>query len=315
MTMFIVVLTLSVFSSLSVFPEQNNAYPDPYEVLKEYEYPVGLLPAEVTGYKLDRCTGRFSVFLKGPCHYTTETNAYPFKFDEIVTGVIRRDRITNIRGVRVKSIFGWFRIRNVFRFDDFFEIAAGAVSSEVPIEKLQASPRCGCASRCENAGPVSKTSASGSLVSLDEESSIAVKDEEKIAESDSIKRSSSTPEDVLQEKVEKPTCPSCRVSSQGIPDQDVNNFSKLSVQLGEIAQSLREINSNRLNITLLYHEVMSVRDFDELTLLRAFDYLVKNDNDGKGFLAKTPKHRAVAVEGFCEKDEVFRKKEDKDQTS
>lgn len=60
---------------------------------------------------------------------------------------------------------------------------------------------------------------------------------------------------------------------------------------------------------------MSVRDFDELTLLRAFDYLVKNDNDGKGFLVKTPRHRTVAVEGFCEKVEGFRKKEDKDQTS
>ncbi|XP_058213716.1 uncharacterized protein LOC131325452 [Rhododendron vialii] len=299
MTMSIVILTLSVLSSVSVFLQQNNAYPDAYEVLKEYEYPVGLLPAEVTGYKLDRCTGRFSVFLKGPCHYTTETLTYPFRFDEIVTGVIRRDGITNIRGVRVKSIFGWFRISSVLRFnDDFFDIAAGAASSVVRIEKLQASPRCGCESRCENAGPYS----------------VAAGVEEKIAEADSIKRSP-TPEEVLQEKVEKPTCPSCGVSSQGIPDQDVNNFSELSVQLGEIAQSLREINGNRLNITLLYHEVMSVRDFDELTLLRAFDYLVKNDNDGKGFLAKTPRHRAVAVEGFCEKVDGFRKKEDKDQTS
>lgn len=170
MTMSIIVLTLSVLSTISVFPQQNNAYPDAYEVLQEYEYPVGLLPAEVTGYKLDRCTGRFSVFLRGPCHYTTETNAYPFSFDEIVTGVIRRDGITNVRGVRVKSIsiFGWFRISNVRHLGDFFDIAAGSVSSIVPIENLQASPRCGCESRCENAGPVSKTSASCSLVSLDE---------------------------------------------------------------------------------------------------------------------------------------------------
>ncbi|KAE9448715.1 hypothetical protein C3L33_19402, partial [Rhododendron williamsianum] len=301
--MSIIVLTLSVLSTISVFPQENNAYPDAYpdayEVLKQYEYPVGLLPAEVTGYILDRCTGRFSVFLKGPCHYTTETYAYPFKFEEIVTGVIRRDGITNIRGVRVKSVFGWFRITYVQRrFDDFFDVAAGATSSLVPIEKLQASPRCGCESRCENDGP----------------HSVAAKVEEEIAEADSIKRST-TPDEVLQEKVEKPTCPSCGVSSQGIPDQDVNDFSKLSVQLGEIARSLGEINGNRLNITLLYHEVMSVRDFDELTLLRAFDYLVKNDNDGKGFLAKTPRHRTVAVEGFCEKVEGFRKKEDKDQTS
>ncbi|KAI8553742.1 hypothetical protein RHMOL_Rhmol05G0040000 [Rhododendron molle] len=298
MTMSNIVLMLSVLYTLSVFPQQNNAYPDAYEVLKEYEYPVGLLPAEVTGYKLDRCTGRFSVFLRRPCHYTTETYAYPFRFDEIVTGVIRRDGITNIRGVTVKSIFGWFRITNVLRLDDYFDIAAGATSSVVPIEKLQASPRCGCESRCENAGPYS----------------VAAKVEEMIADADSIKRST-TPEEVLQKKVEKPTCPYCEVSSQGIPDQEVNNFSKLSVQLGEIAQSLREINGNRLNITLLYHEVLSVKDFDELTLLRAFDYLVKNDNDGKGFLAKTPKHRTVAVEGFCEKVEGFRKKEDKDQTS
>ncbi|KAG5541436.1 hypothetical protein RHGRI_021304 [Rhododendron griersonianum] len=64
-------------------------------------------------------------------------------------------------------------------------------------------------------------------------------------------------------------------------------------------------------------------DFGELTLLRAFDYLVKNDNEGKAFLAKNTRHRTVSVEGFCNKNDEkhrtvsvdgFCKKDDENQT-
>lgn len=68
---------------------------------------------------------------------------------------------------------------------------------------------------------------------------------------------------------------------------------------------------------ILYIEVMKMRDFGELTSLRAFD------NKGKAFLAKNARHRTVSVEGFCDKDDEkhrtvsvdgFCKKDDENQT-
>lgn len=94
--MSIIVLTLSILSTRSIFPPRSNAYPDAYEVIKEDGYPMGLLPTVIIAYTVNRCTG----FLEEPCNYTID--AYLLRFDENITGITCKDEITNIRGVRAK---------------------------------------------------------------------------------------------------------------------------------------------------------------------------------------------------------------------
>lgn len=60
-----------------------------------------------------------------------------------------------------------------------------------------------------------------------------------------------------------------------------------------------------LNETFLHQknskEVMKETDCDRQTLLRAFYYLVKHDNEGMPSLTNSAKHQSMSVEGFCKK--------------
>ncbi|KAH7853056.1 hypothetical protein Vadar_032706 [Vaccinium darrowii] len=274
------ILSLSFLSTV-IFPQHTYAYPDAYEVLTDYNYPVGLLPTGVEGYLLDRCTGKFTVYLNQKCHFST-TSSYPLKFEKTITGILSKDRISDIRGVEAKGLlFGWYELVEVVRSDDFILINTDGISGvKMPTERFRVSPGCDCGFRCNNSASPS--------------AGAAVKVEEKIRETEDSSKQPIAP-------ASPPTSPA--------RDDDVP---KLTAQLDEIAKELQQINDDRLNVTLLYEEVMRVRDFDEETLMRAFDHLVKNENAGNGFLAKSEKHRTMAIEGFCSKKDDGRPEKKKD---
>ncbi|KAH7852129.1 hypothetical protein Vadar_020947 [Vaccinium darrowii] len=233
------------------------AYPDAYEVLKEFGYPVGLLPKEVAGYKLDRCTGEFSVYLATKrCNFST--GSYSLIFKQTITGVLNKERISRIRGVKVKGLFGWTNLDEVLQIrEGFVEISNDGVSgSTIPIEDLLVSPHCGCGFQCKNA-PLSSPQCGFGIQPKNIPSSsgsVAIKVENKLAESNFSTHSTD------------PVSPPSGFPSQETPELDVN-FSKLAAQLEDISDILEEINDRRPNITLLYDEVMKVRDFNESMLL------------------------------------------------
>ncbi|KAK9282299.1 hypothetical protein L1049_005213 [Liquidambar formosana] len=88
--------------------------PSAYDVLQEYDFPVGLLPKGIVGYELDKTTGHFSAYLDGTCSFTLE-NSYPLKYQSTITGVISKDRFSNLKGVSVKVLFPWLNIVEVVR--------------------------------------------------------------------------------------------------------------------------------------------------------------------------------------------------------
>lgn len=74
-----------------------------YEVLKSYDFPIGLLPQGVTGYDLDKSTGKFSAYLNGSCSFSLE-GSYQLKYKPTIGGQIAKGKITNLSGASVKVL-------------------------------------------------------------------------------------------------------------------------------------------------------------------------------------------------------------------
>ncbi|XP_041020192.1 uncharacterized protein At5g01610-like [Juglans microcarpa x Juglans regia] len=121
-----------------------------YEVLEEYDFPVGILPKGVLGYELDSSTGKFSVYLNGSCTFSIDS--YELKYKSTVTGVIAKDKISSLSGIKVKVLFLWLSIVSVTREDDELAFSVGIASADFPVSNFTESPTCGCGFDCATSG-------------------------------------------------------------------------------------------------------------------------------------------------------------------
>ncbi|GFZ19401.1 transmembrane protein, putative [Actinidia rufa] len=137
-------LLLITLSSAAAAAEATTAY----ELLKEYDFPEGLLPLGVTGYELDASTGKFKVYLNGTCSFKAE--GYELKYKSKISGVISKDKIKKLNGISVKVIFLWFDITEVTRDGDDLNLSVGIASAQFGIDNFEESPQCGCGFDCVN---------------------------------------------------------------------------------------------------------------------------------------------------------------------
>lgn len=141
------ILCLIFFCLISL--ETTSASLTAYEVLEEYDFPVGLLPKGVLGYKLDTSTGKFSVYLNGTCTFSIDS--YELKYKSTITGVIAKDKLTSLSGIKVKILLLWLSIVKVTRDDDELEFSIGIASADFPVSSFEESPTCGCGFDCVTA--------------------------------------------------------------------------------------------------------------------------------------------------------------------
>ncbi|KAH7578323.1 hypothetical protein ACOSP7_000444 [Xanthoceras sorbifolium] len=120
-----------------------------YQVLQEYDFPVGIIPKGATGYKLDNTTGKFSLYLNGTCKFSIDS--YELEYKSTITGVIRKDKLSSLSGIKVKVILLWLGISEVIRDDDELEFSVGIASANFPVNNFDESPTCGCGFDCVNA--------------------------------------------------------------------------------------------------------------------------------------------------------------------
>ncbi|KAI4326457.1 hypothetical protein MLD38_031770 [Melastoma candidum] len=133
-------------SSASAYPSSSLSA-TAYEVLESNNFPEGILPKGVTGYDLDPSTGKFSLYLNSSCSFSLE-GSYQLRYKPIVTGVVSRNRLTNLGGVSVKVLFLWLNIVEVERVDDELEFSVGIASAGFSIDNFFESPQCGCGFDC-----------------------------------------------------------------------------------------------------------------------------------------------------------------------
>ncbi|XP_009609144.1 uncharacterized protein At5g01610-like [Nicotiana tomentosiformis] len=147
------VLPLCIFLVLfsaasSAVAGKESQSPTVYEIIQEYDFPVGLLPKGVTRYEFNKSTGNFAVYLNKTC--TFSINGYSLKYMSKVTGKISKDRVANLKGVQVKLLLFWINIAEVTRDGDQLDFSVGIASADFPIDNFYASPQCGCGFDCVN---------------------------------------------------------------------------------------------------------------------------------------------------------------------
>ncbi|KAF3684609.1 hypothetical protein BC332_07061 [Capsicum chinense] len=144
--LFLLILSTSSPSITSL--ESDSDSPTVYEILQEYNFPVGLLPKSVTRYEFDRTTGNFAVYLNKSCSFSI--SGYTLKYMSKVTGKISKNRLSNLKGVQVKLLLFWINIVEVTRDGDDIDFSVGIASADFGVENFYESPQCGCGFDCVN---------------------------------------------------------------------------------------------------------------------------------------------------------------------
>ncbi|KAK8605150.1 hypothetical protein V6N13_082604 [Hibiscus sabdariffa] len=117
--------------------------PTAYEILRDFNFPSGLLPAGVTGYDLDPLSGKFSVFLNGTCTFTLE-GAYKLRYKNTIDGYISKGRLARLEGISLKFLFFWVNVAQVVRKGDELEFSVGIAGAGFSMDNFEDSPQCEC---------------------------------------------------------------------------------------------------------------------------------------------------------------------------
>ncbi|KAL6208205.1 hypothetical protein ACLB2K_019156 [Fragaria x ananassa] len=156
-----VLLLLSPFSLSDADDDTRSAY----DVIQDFNFPMGILPKGVTGYDLDRSNGKFAAYFDGACSFSLE-GSYQLKYKSTITGTISNNRLKDLTGVSVKVLFLWLNIVEVSRSGDDLDFSVGIASASFPIDNFYECPQCGCGLNCSPAPPqVRKIKMKKSLVS------------------------------------------------------------------------------------------------------------------------------------------------------
>ena len=133
-------------SLLISLPLLSTSTPSVYEVLQQYNFPVGLLPVGITRYELDTNTGKFEVYLDDSCEFDVE--GYTLKYKSTISGTITTNKLKDLSGISVKVLLFWLNIGEVSRDGDELEFSVGIVSADFNVANFEESPECGCGFDC-----------------------------------------------------------------------------------------------------------------------------------------------------------------------
>ncbi|XP_022151830.1 uncharacterized protein LOC111019713 [Momordica charantia] len=142
----------------------NGESPSVYDILREFNFPIGLLPEGAVGCRLDRATGKLEAYLGGACQFRPD-ETYDLKYKSTISGQISRNRLTDLKGVSVKFMFFWVNIVEVVRVGDDLEFSVGMATASFPVENFSECPQCGCGIDCKN-GKVRKINAKSLISSV-----------------------------------------------------------------------------------------------------------------------------------------------------
>lgn len=140
-------LTIVCLVSLFLGAYSGEEKPSAYDALRQYDFPVGLLPQGATGYDLKPSTGEFLAYLNGTCSFTL-TNLFKLRYKTTISGVISKDRLTRLKGVSVEVLKLWLNIVEVRRNGDHLVFSVRITSANFPVSDFEVSPQCGCGFDC-----------------------------------------------------------------------------------------------------------------------------------------------------------------------
>ena len=140
-----ILIILILIQSAPAISSLNNR--TAYEVLEDYNFPVGLLPKGVKHYDLNIITGEFSVHFNHTCSFSLKSS-YHLKYKPTIKGYISNGKLFRLKGVYERMFLVWVEIEGIIRSGDDLVFSVGVLSSVFPIDYFEESPQCGCGFRC-----------------------------------------------------------------------------------------------------------------------------------------------------------------------
>lgn len=113
-----------------------------HSVLKTSGLPVGLLPAAVRSYSLNRTSGDFSVELGGSCRFLLPPDNYLASYSRRISGRLVDGRISELDGVRVWAFFKWWSITGIRARGENLVFEVGGITAKYPAKNFDESPVC-----------------------------------------------------------------------------------------------------------------------------------------------------------------------------
>ncbi|KAI5424995.1 uncharacterized protein At5g01610 isoform X1 [Lathyrus oleraceus] len=141
----IIFLSILIFSTTSNASNQNESL-SVYEILQQYDFPVGILPQGATSYELNKNTGKFTVYFEGTCIFGIKS--YDLKYKSTIKGFISKGKLSKLKGISVKVELIWLKILEVTRHGDDLEFSVGIASAEFSVDNFLEIPQCGCGFDC-----------------------------------------------------------------------------------------------------------------------------------------------------------------------
>lgn len=129
-----------------------------YDLIEDYNFPIGILPIGVQDYDLESSTGKFSAYFNKTCSFSLE-GSYQLQYKSTIKGIISKNKLTGLQGVKVKLWFMWIDIIEVIRNGDNLEFSVGIAGADFPIDNFEECPQCGCGLNCngEKVGRIRRT--------------------------------------------------------------------------------------------------------------------------------------------------------------
>lgn len=151
-SLFVIVMISTNLAAISS-PTPLNSTQDnlsAYQVLQQYNFPIGLIPEGVSDYELRSDSGEFKVYLDRTCSFPLR-NSFTLRYDQTLSAVMSNDRIRDMKGVSVRVLLFWFTVVEVVRIsDEQLRFSVGFASSDFQMNYFVESPRCGCGMHCDD---------------------------------------------------------------------------------------------------------------------------------------------------------------------
>lgn len=141
-------LLLLFFFSLLVLFSLSSANPNPnclssaHKELTTYGFPIGLLPADVRRYTVNRTSGDFAIDFGEQCKITLPPDNYLATYSKTVRGKIVKNKIAELDGIRVWAFFKWWSITGIRSNGDDLVFEVGMVTAKYPSKNFVESPAC-----------------------------------------------------------------------------------------------------------------------------------------------------------------------------
>lgn len=143
----VTLICIILIHSTPSISSSSSSKPSVYDLLDDYNFPVGLLPQGIQDYDFNHTTGKFSIYYNRTCSFSLQ-NSYHVKYNPTFEGSLSDGRLFSLKGVYVRAFVVWKEVIEVLRRGDDLVFILKIWSYKFPIDYFEEETQCWCLFRC-----------------------------------------------------------------------------------------------------------------------------------------------------------------------